>query len=116
MPNQLIPRIFLSCVFLFIASGCGEENAAKYAKWLGAKSINESSADHYAKESTAVLSRCVARFRKGEPRDEIQKCFDKASDNHDKAVDLYLKDCNLGNNAACRKVGELMNQWEAILK
>lgn len=94
-----------------LLTGCGEENAAKIAPWLGMQTINESKADTLAKASLRKAKRCV---EKPYDADRTPKCLDEAQERAETAEQLYTRDCGYGNRSACRKHRELVDAWYVL--
>lgn len=104
-PYQLLSSSFLATAFLLGSTACSEENAAKYAVWLGTKTINEKNADRYAAESVRILKKC---------RIDDEICYANAKEYLKKSSDLYIRDCDFGNKSACRKLTDLLDEWDEI--
>ena len=102
----LIPVVLLSLVL----SGCSEETAARIAPWTGTNTLNESKADAFANEALQTASFCE---RHRSDTSKVLECLKPAVRNVMAADHLYGRDCNFGNDRACRKRQELYDKWDA---
>jgi hypothetical protein len=104
-------RIILLFLIGTLTTGCGEENAAKVAPWLGMETLTESKADALGSLS---LKKAKACRKKHDGASDFSKCIEEALKHGEAAEELYARDCNFGNKRACRKLQELRDAWQAF--
>lgn len=94
-----------------LLTGCGEENAAKVAPWLGMETLNERKADVLGSLASKEVKACK---RRNDDLDGLRKCIEDAVKHVITAEELYMRDCRYGNKRACRKIAEQRNAWDKL--